>query len=214
MGYGGRSLALLIDFFEGKFTNLSEAEPMQLDSIPRVTDSDLRDSTLLSDNIKVRDIHSMPPLFSKLSERRPPALDYLGVSFGLTAPLFKFWKRSSFHPVYLRQTPNELTGENSCIVLRSLSNSSSDVAWLGAFSQDFHKRFLSLLSYQFRAFPSVLALSIDESASQGTKLDASLTLNPFTKSDLDDLFSPFDLKRLDSYASNMVDFHLVLDIVS
>ena len=214
MGYGSRALTLLVDFYEGRFTNLSEVEPVKLDSMPRVTDLDLQNSTLLSDNIKIRDINSMPPLFSKLSERRPPALDYLGVSFGLTASLFKFWKRASFHPVYLRQTPNELTGENSCILIRSLSKGSSDVAWLGAFSHDFHKRFLSLLSFQFRVFPSILALTIDESASQGAKLDASLSSKPLTKFDLDNLFSPFDLKRLDSYASNMVDFHLILDIVS
>ena len=213
MGYGSKALTLLIDFYEGKFTNLAEAEPVQVDAMPRVTDSELQNSTLLSDNIKIRDIHSMPPLFSKLSEKRPPALDYLGVSFGLTAPLFKFWKRASFHPVYIRQTSNELTGENSCVLIRSLSNSSSD--WLGAFSHDFHNRFLELLSFNpFRVFPSILALTIIESASQGAKLDSSLSSNHFTKSQLDNHFSPFDLKRLDSYASNMVDFHLITDKVS
>lgn len=45
---------------------------------------------------------SLPPLLLKLSERTPEKLDYLGVSFGLTAPLLKFWKKASFLPVYLR----------------------------------------------------------------------------------------------------------------
>ena len=215
MGYGSRALTLLTDFYEGKFANLAESEPTEADSIVRVTDAELESSTLQSDNVKVRDINSMPALFSRLSERRSQALDYLGVSFGLTPPLHKFWKRASFAPVYLRQTANELTGEHSCVMIRTLSNSSgkTDNAWLGAYARDFHKRFLSLLSFQFRAFPSILALSIIESANAGAKLDTSHTIQPLTKSELDDSFSPFDLKRLDSYANNMLDYHVILDMI-
>lgn len=213
MGYGTQALKCLVDFYEGKFVNLSEADNMEAEEMVRVTDAELEESSLLSDNIKVRDIRSMPPLFSKLSQRRPQTLDYLGVSFGLTAPLHKFWKRALFAPVYLRQTPNDLTGEHSCVMLRTLSNGDNDNAWLGAFTRDFHKRFLSLLSYQFRAFPSVLALSINESANAGSRLDPSTLTQPLTKSELDSLFSPFDLKRLDSYANNMLDYHVVLDMI-
>ncbi|KAL8686516.1 MAG: hypothetical protein Q9218_007048 [Villophora microphyllina] len=218
MGYGTRALRLLTEFYEGKFANLSETDTTTYganEEMVRVTDAELESSTLLSDNVKVRDIHTMPPLFSKLSERKPQPLDYLGVSFGLTAPLHKFWKRASFAPVYLRQTPNELTGEHSCVMLRTLANSSNDTdgAWLGAFARDFHKRFLSLLSYQFRTFPSVLALSINESANAGAKLDTSSPSQPLTRTELDEHFSPFDLKRLDSYANNMLDYHVILDMI-
>lgn len=216
MGYGSRALSLLVDFYEGRFTSLSETSApaaTEADSMPRVTDSDLSTSTLLTDNIKVRDIAAMPPLFSKLSERAPTPLDYLGVSYGLTQPLHKFWKRALFAPVYLRQTPNELTGEHSCVMLRVLSSGSNDSAWLGAFARDFQRRFLSLLSFQFRSFPSVLALSINESANQGAKLDTGSPALPLSKADLDALFSPFDLKRLDSYANNMLDYHVILDMI-
>jgi len=34
-----------------------------------------------------------------------------------------------------------------------------------------------------------------------------------TKSDLDHDFSPYDLKRLDSYAKNMLDYHVIVDLV-
>lgn len=213
MGYGSQALKCLIDFYEGKFPNISETESSEVEEMVRVTDAELEQSTLLSENIKVRDIHSMPPLFSKISERRPQPLDYLGVSFGLTAPLHKFWKRALFAPVYLRQTPNDLTGEHSCVMLRTLSNGVNDSAWLGAFTRDFHKRFLSLLSYQFRAFPSVLALSINESANAGSKLNPSTPAQPLTKAELDASFSPFDLNRLDSYANNMLDYHVILDMI-
>ncbi|KAF2088345.1 N-acetyltransferas-like protein [Saccharata proteae CBS 121410] len=213
MGYGSRALELLTDFYEGKFTSLSESEPTETEEMVRVTDTELESSSLLQDNVKVRDIKSMPPLFARLSERKPPQLDYVGVSYGLTPSLHKFWKRASYVPVYLRQTPNELTGEHTCVMLRTLSTPTADPGWLGAFSRDFHRRFLSLLSYQFRAFPSITALSIDESASNGIKFDTATPPQPLTKSDLDALLSPFDLKRLDSYANNMLDYHVILDLL-
>ncbi|KAI9931599.1 N-acetyltransferase 10 [Aspergillus wentii] len=213
MGYGSRALELLIDFFEGKFTSLSEDMSDAQDEMVRVTEEELANSNLLDDNIQVRDIRTMPPLFGKLSERRPDALDYLGVSYGLTPSLHKFWKRSSFAPVYLRQTPNELTGEHSCVMLRTLATGSNEVGWLGAFARDFHKRFNSLLSYQFREFPSVLSLSICESANAGAKSDASFSPAILKKRDLDAAFSPFDLKRIDSYANNLLDYHVILDMV-
>lgn len=216
MGYGSQALRCLIDFYEGKLVDLSETENTQPEEMLRVTDAELEEASLLSDNVKIRDIRSMPPLFSKLSERRPPRLDYLGVSFGLTAPLHKFWKRASFSPVYLRQTPNDLTGEHSCVMLRTLSTGANERTWLAAYTRDFHNRFLSLLSYQFRTFPSILALSINESANAGSKLDSSSmpsASRSLTKADLDVSFSPFDLKRLDSYANNMLDHHVILDMI-
>ena len=68
----------------------------------------------------------LPPLLLKLSERKAEKLSYLGVSFGLTSDLLRFWKKLSYLPVYLRQTPNELTGENSCIVLHELNKDDSE----------------------------------------------------------------------------------------
>ncbi|KAF2146910.1 uncharacterized protein K452DRAFT_315110 [Aplosporella prunicola CBS 121167] len=213
MGYGSKAIELLMDFYEGKFTSLSETEPTEAEEMVRVTDTELESSSLLQDNVKVRDINSMPPLFSRLSERKPPALDWIGVSYGLTPSLHKFWKRSSYVPVYVRQTANDLTGEHTCVMLRSLDTPNTDQSWLGAFARDFHHRFLSLLSYQFRAFPSVTALSIDESASAGTKHDTAASPKPLSKAELDNIFSPFDLKRLDSYANNMLDYHVILDML-
>lgn len=68
---------------------------------------------------------NLPPLLLRLGERRAESLDYVGVSFGLTLPLLKFWKRASFVPVYLRQTASELTGEHTCIVLRMMKKRKS-----------------------------------------------------------------------------------------
>ena len=213
MGYGSRALSLLIDFYENKFMDLSEHEAVEPLNMTRVTDEELENASLLADNIKIRDITTMPPLFSKLSETKPTSLDYIGVSYGLTQALHKFWKRQSFSPVYMRQTPNELTGEHSCIMLRTTTTSTQDPAWLGAFSKDFQKRFHSLLGYQFRELTSVMSLSIDEAAFNGGRLDASVPISPLSKADLDSIFSPFDLKRLETYANNMLDYHVILDLI-
>lgn len=210
MGYGAKALSDLISFYEGKFANLSETEIEFEKNIVRVTDEELENGTL-KDEIKIRDIATLPPLFSKLSECRPSAIEYIGVSYGLTKPLHKFWRNNGFAPVYLRQTPNDLTGEHTCVMLRPLE--SSDKTWLGSYANDFHSRFLSLLSYRFRAFDSVTALSINESAVAGARLDPSYSPAPFTKESLDQVLTPFDLKRLAGYANNVLDYHVILDLM-
>ena len=221
MGYGSRAIELLREFYEGKHTSLTEDEASASAieaSLPRVTDSGLASSTLLTDDIRVKDIANLPPLFSKLSDLRPSTLDYLGVSYGLTPPLHKFWTHHGYSPVYLRQTPNDLTGEHTCVQLCSLSTS-SDPSWLEEFTSDWHRRYLSLLSYQFRTFPSVLGLSISRSASTTATSNAPSSTHKspgqsaLTKSELDASMSPFDLKRLDSYANNMLDHHVILDLL-
>ena len=59
----------------------------------------------------------------------------------------------------------------------------------------------------------MLSLSICESAGAGEKLDSSIAPPALRKTDLDAAFSPFDLKRLDSYSNNLLDYHVILDMV-
>ncbi|CCX31909.1 GNAT acetyltransferase 2-domain-containing protein [Pyronema domesticum] len=210
MGYGKRALDLLVDFYEGKFNSLEEENTYINDTISRVTDEEIENSQLATENIKVRDLKTLPPLFLRLNEKRPELLDYVGVSYGLTDSLHKFWKKSGFVPVYLRQTATELTGEHSCVMLKTLSG--KDSSWLGAYSIDFRRRFLELLSYEFRKFGYMTPLLVLESAKSGAKL-ANEEPKQLTKAALDDLLSPFDLKRLESYADNMLDYHVILDMV-
>ncbi|KAH6645419.1 GNAT acetyltransferase 2-domain-containing protein [Truncatella angustata] len=212
MGYGSKALELLFDFYEGRFADLSEGDgPVEEETMVRVTDAELTGGKL-SDEIKVRDIGAMPPLFSRLSQVRPAVLDYVGVSYGLTQPLHKFWKRVGMSPLYLRQTSNDITGEHTCVMLRALERT-EDRSWLGSFTSDFNIRFLELLSYAFRDFNSILCLSIDGAAKSGAKLDESRAPASLTKAGLDSLLSPYDLKRLESYCNGVLDYHTVLDLV-
>merc|ERR1719356_122270 len=77
------------------------------------------DVGLLEEQIGPR--KNLPPLLLKLSERKPERLDYIGVSYGLTPELLRFWKRCGFTPTYIRQTANDLTGEHSTIMLKVLN---------------------------------------------------------------------------------------------
>lgn len=60
-------------------------------------------ASLLEENIKPR--ANLPPLLVHLRERRPEKLHYLGVSFGLTRDLFRFWRKHNFYPFYIGHIP-------------------------------------------------------------------------------------------------------------
>ncbi|KAK9326295.1 GNAT acetyltransferase 2-domain-containing protein [Lipomyces orientalis] len=210
MGYGSRALELLTEYYEGKFAPLADTRGSDGEStLPRITDQQLEaTASLQTEQIKIRDSKIMPPLLLKLSEKRPTRLDYMGVSYGLTSQLLKFWKKAGFRPVYLRQTANELTGEHTSVMIKVLPSGGADdeVEWLDDFTSDFRKRFIQLLAYEFRDFSAVTGLSVLEST--GVKENSYIS-----KKDLDSLFSQYDLKRLESYANNLLDYHVIVDLL-
>ncbi|XP_062432375.1 RNA cytidine acetyltransferase [Rhea pennata] len=204
MGYGSRALNLLQMYYEGKFPCLEEKTIQKPKEIATVSSETV---SLLEEVVTPR--KDLPPLLLKLSERQAESLDYLGVSYGLTPRLLKFWKRAGFVPVYLRQTPNDLTGEHSCIMLKMLNEEDIEQEpWLTAFWKDFRRRFLSLLSYQFSTFSPSLALNILQNKNIKQQSQPSIS-----RAELESVFIPYDLKRLDMYSRNMVDYHLIMDMV-
>ncbi|XP_063227947.1 RNA cytidine acetyltransferase [Bacillus rossius redtenbacheri] len=206
MGYGSRALTLLKHYYELKIPCISEDNPPE-DHIESISTEEV---SLLEERIVPR--KSLPPLLLKLSERLPEHLDYLGVSYGLTLPLMKFWKRAGFVPVYLRQTTNDLTGEHSCIMLQQLNITGSEDGttggkWLPEFFTDFRRRFISLLGYQFRTFLPALALSIVQNKT------CKLVPRELSSEELEAHVTKYDVKRLEMYANNMADYHLVMDLL-
>ncbi|KAM5539482.1 hypothetical protein V8D89_006934 [Ganoderma adspersum] len=213
MGYGARALQALNAYFSGEYFDVGEGAMEAEQSYPDPASFD-ENVTLLTDEPKVRAPTAMPPLLQRLTERKPEALDYLGVSYGLTPQLLRFWKRAGYVPLYLRQTQSELTGEHTCVMVRGLNSSvESELEWLGEFAKDFRRRFLSLLSFKFREFGSVTALSVLEAANAGVKKLDEDPVRALGASELSVLLSPFDLKRLDSYANNQLDYHVVMDLL-
>ena len=135
MGYGSRALQALNEFYSGELLNLdevtAEVEVETFEDAGKIAP----DASLATDQIGIRDAAKMPPLLQRLSERQPEKLDYLGVSYGITPLLFKFWKRAGYVPLYMRQTVNDLTGEHTCVMLRGLNKNEQEAnAWLGAFA--------------------------------------------------------------------------------
>ncbi|KAL5006527.1 hypothetical protein ScPMuIL_015333 [Solemya velum] len=188
MGYGSRAIQLLKQYYEGKIPSLTEAP-----------DEEQQITTLAEEDVDLMEEKS---------------LDYLGVSFGLTAGLLKFWKKSNFAPVYLRQTPNDLTGENSCIMLKVLhqdedsAGSKNIDSWLCAYWKDFKRRFISLLSYQFRGFKPAFALNIITQ-----KQFKPSEKERLSRAELEVHFTKYDIKRLELYSQNLVDYHLIVDLL-
>lgn len=204
MGYGSRAMELFSHYYQGDIYNLDEKETKKKSSKKEEEKSE----GLMKEVIKPRDKSKLPPLLASLKDRKPEQLDYLGVSFGLTHQLFNFWKKNGFDPVYLRLTENEVTGEHTCVVLKGFEKKTNSV--ISTFYNDFRKRFLNLLSYDFKVFESSTVLNI---LGYNQEKDEDVTKHSTTFEEMDLMFSEFDIKRLNSYSRNLVDYHVILDLV-
>lgn len=124
MGYGSRALELLEKFFDGQMIGVSEDKPLiTFEQFDRGDHEEVKENgePLLTEAVKPK--KKLQPILKKLGEVQPPPMDYLSVSFGINTELFNFWKKNGFSPVYIRQTINETTGENSSIMIKPLQNS-------------------------------------------------------------------------------------------
>lgn len=132
MGYGHRAIQLLKQYYQGKIVDINEdTNIIRKNSANEMQIVIEENVSLLEEKISPR--KNLPPLLLKLNERKPEKLDYIGVSYGLTNDLLRFWKKCGFTPVYLRQTANDLTGEHSCIMLSELTEHKTVDSWLYQF---------------------------------------------------------------------------------
>ncbi|XP_038218935.1 RNA cytidine acetyltransferase [Zerene cesonia] len=196
MGYGKRALQQLAAYYSGDIPCLDET---QSDGDEQ---TDEQNDSLQTETIVPR--AKPPTLLRRLTEVRAEHLDYLGTSFGLTEDLLKFWKSQKYVPVYLSQKANELTGEHSCIMLRSITGGD----WLAAYSRDFRQRFSRLLARSFRKLPASLALT--------TLLNDSVKVDkPELSSELiAQQLSGHDLARVEAYSRQQAEHRLVADLLA
>ncbi|KAF1313273.1 N-acetyltransferase 10, partial [Globisporangium splendens] len=232
MGYGSRAIELLTKYYQGEITSDVQTEDDEKKAADKEeeeeNDDDEESAKLLKEKIKPR--KTLPPLLLPIDERPCERLHWFGTSFGLTLGLHNFWSRAGFKSVYIRQTANELTGEHTAIMLRSLRcddlPESPASGWLDEFVADARRRFVSLLSYEFSTFPGALSLSLlsDETAAASAKKDgddASDAPRALQRSatgeikpeELNMVITPYDVKRLKSYAKNLVDYHMIVDLI-
>lgn len=216
MGYGARSLELLTKYYQREIQNLDEEEDDDEETVQeeeQQADTANVDSAtnLNKEFVRPRSRAKLPSLLQTLGERKPEPIQYLGVSYGMTLELFNFWKKNEFKPVYVRMTQNELTGEHTCVMLRAMKTSSMTTQdWLQSFNEDFKRRLITLLGYDFRTFAPSLCLSLLDFRLEE---DAQIVQRGVTIEELDMFLFKYDLKRLDAYAKQMLDFHVVMDLV-
>eukprot|EP00644_Phytophthora_capsici_P006054 jgi/Phyca11/559135/estExt2_Genewise1.C_PHYCAscaffold_21155 len=228
MGYGSRAIELLTKYYQGEITSdVAGAESEEKEEEEKVEDDDDDENKSKLRKEKIKPRKTLPPLLLPLDERPCERLHWFGTSFGLTLPLHNFWSRGKFRSVYIRQTANDLTGEHTAIMLRSLRCDDLPAApadgWLDEFVADSRRRFTSLLSYDFSKFPFLLALGLlsDEAAgsnatSNGEEKQISLhrsATGEISPAELAMVLTPYDAKRLKSYAKNMVDYHMIVDLI-
>ncbi|KAK9876744.1 hypothetical protein WA026_014982 [Henosepilachna vigintioctopunctata] len=199
MGYGARALSLLKQYYEFK---IPYADVNVEDTHKDMKYVDENEGGLLNEQIEPR--KSLPPLLLKLNERMPERLDYLGVSYGLTEQLLKFWKRSGFVPVYLGQSKNDLTGEHSCIMLNVINvDKQGGDQYLTSFWNNFRDGFIDLLPSKFNKFSTNLALSVLSNNSM------KLPKIRMSESELNVCLKDYHLKLLVEYINNVVNYHSI-----
>ncbi|GBE59212.1 ATPase domain containing protein [Babesia ovata] len=139
-------------------------------------------------------------------------VDYVGTCFGLNSQLLKYWIKQSFKPVYCRQVPNEATGEFSIILLRATDTATSapdsedsQKEWLSEFCSDFSRRLLGLSGSCWRSLPATLVLMLLTASSEHIKAHDDKTLL--------EVFTSFDLGRLERYSAQLAEFTLVTDLL-
>ncbi|TKY60362.1 N-acetyltransferase protein [Spatholobus suberectus] len=218
LGYGSQAVELLMRYYEGQLTSISEIDVEDEVQAPRVRVTEAAEKvSLLEENIIPRT--DLPHLLVHLRERRPEKLHYIGVSFGLTLDLFRFWRKHKFAPFYIGQIPNTVTGEHTCMILKPLNNDeieadgSNQLGFFGPFYQDFRQRFAKLLASTFRGMEYKLALSIIDPKINFKDQDPTETTSDKYLQSVREYLSPHDMKRLEAYVDNLADFHLILDLV-
>jgi len=168
---------------------------------------------------KVKPKKHLKPILCKLNERVPVPIHYIGTSFGVTKELMGFWRKNLFETAYVRQTANELTGEHSCLMIRPLTGAgevtlpgqAQGASWLSLYTNDFKRRMVQLLGFDFRNLNAALAFQFvaREPKAEGAPTERA----PLSRAQIQRHITVYDLKRLESYSNNLVDFHLIMDLV-
>ncbi|KAK9670526.1 hypothetical protein RND81_13G207500 [Saponaria officinalis] len=212
LGYGSAAVKLLTRYYEGQLTSISETDDE--DNVEEPISGAAEKVSLLEESIKPR--ANLPPLLLHLRERRPEKLHYIGVSFGLTLDLLRFWKKHKFAPFYIGQIPNGVTGEHTCMVLKPLHNDDFEVepndelGYLGPYYRVFKQRFRGLLPSSFRSMEYKLAMSVLDPE---INFDAAeSTSDKYIKS-INEYICPLDMKLLQSYTDNLSDYTLIKHLV-
>jgi tRNA(Met) cytidine acetyltransferase len=123
--------------------------------------------------------------------------DWIGVSYGATVKLVKFWKKFDFKTVHIRPTKTFETGEWNIIVIRA--NSTPAKRFIDQVSSDFQFQFISLLKHSLHSMKPELVLQILRSSNGTPEYKPRIT--------------PSGHFRLQNYLKGNINFLLAVDVV-
>ncbi|KMT04510.1 hypothetical protein BVRB_8g181730 isoform B [Beta vulgaris subsp. vulgaris] len=210
-GYGSAALDLVTRYYESKLTDMGELsfEENSIDVCGSVIEA-AKKISLLEETIRPR--QNLPPLLVHPRERLPERVDYIGASFGINKDLFRFWKKHKFTPFYICDTPNNATGECSCMVLKPLetggieNNGLGSLGFLAPFHQRFKTKFVKRLPLCFGGLDYKLAMSILDPKISFEENDPSVISQKESSLLLKFICSPGELKLLEAYKNNCKDY--------
>ena len=191
MGYGRYAIQQLLAYYQSPVTN-----ELQMSAGERG-----------DHNYTGNPSDALSPMLIDLNHRHAEELDYVGVSFGLTTDLLKFWNKLDFKTVYIRQSMNEMTGEHTCIMLNNI-NKSVVVPHMNDFTSQLLGRFMVLLSYDFKTF----SLQTSANVIQGLLANKETKEIVINKDNVTDFYSLGDIKRLKYFTMNVIDYHVIMDL--
>ncbi|XP_065864767.1 RNA cytidine acetyltransferase 1-like isoform X2 [Euphorbia lathyris] len=210
-GYGSAALDLLTRYYEGKLTAIDETDVEK--NLMRLPENVIQAATkvsLLEETIAPRE--NLPPLLIHPRDRLPERVDYIGASFGLQSDLFRFWKKHKYTPFYICDSPNDTTGEHSCIVLKALEIDNikhgrlGSLDFLSPFYQCFRRKFVKRLPLCFRELDYKLAMSILDPKIDFSENGTSLCSEKESSTLVKLICSPDELKLLESFSNNRKDY--------
>ncbi|MCD7447733.1 hypothetical protein HAX54_033523 [Datura stramonium] len=201
--YGSAAVELLTRYFEGQFTQLSEVERRDSVETPQVNVAEAAEEvSLLEENIRPRT--DLPPLLVPLRERRPEKLHYLGVSFGLTLDLFRFWRKLlsllHFHKCpALKNDDVEAAG-------------SDEWGFYGPFYREYKGRLVELLGSTYQKMNHKLAMSVFDPKINFVEQDPASSASSELLNSKKFVLEPHEMTRLEAYSNSLIDYPLIRDV--
>ncbi|MFX0118082.1 MAG: GNAT family N-acetyltransferase [Promethearchaeota archaeon] len=123
--------------------------------------------------------------------------DWIGVSFGATVKLMKFWKKFDFKAVHIRPIKTPETGEWNIVVISPLSPSAKTI--VNQASADFLLQFIALLNQSLYSMKPELVLQIIKTCNPIPNYEPPITSS--------------GVYRLKNYLKGQINFLLAVDVI-
>lgn len=134
--------------------------------------------------------------------------DFVGTTFGCTAPLIDFWSKNELLPVRIGVTKDKASGEHSIMMLRALSSSAK--AFLTEARVYFSKSFVHMLTDVYRELDPVIVANVIHLSKDlkcfNTTLHDNVSVKAFVKGERQYHTASYSLRSwLLAYLSNTQD---------